>query len=79
MDKRYLIYKCSAGLQRRPISWLTACDQREAHEALRWLQKHHEENADFKLAEGEFFEILDESHIPQEEWQSAMAQLKMRK
>lgn len=77
MDKRYLIYKCSPD-RRKVITWLTAYDLKEAQEALRWLQKHHVEDVDFSLGDGEFFEILEETHITPEEWQQAMAQLKTK-
>ncbi|MCK8602922.1 hypothetical protein [Desulfoferrobacter suflitae] len=76
MDKRYTIYKCShAG--RRVITSLTAYNLQEAHEALRWLQKHHREEADFLLDEGEFFEILEESHGAEEQPREAVAPLKV--
>lgn len=77
MDKRYLIYKCSPD-RRRVITWVTAYDLNEAHEALQWLRKHHEGNLDLRLGEGEFFEILEESHIPPEEWREAVAQLQLK-
>jgi hypothetical protein len=79
MDKRYLIYKCSADSKKKAITWLTAYDLTEAHEALLWLRKHHGEDRDLELCEGEFFEVLEESHIPPEEWQTAMAELKTKK
>lgn len=78
MDKRYLIYKCSVD-GKRVITCLTAYDLKEAHEALRWLQKHHPEERDLMLGEGEFFEILEESHIPEDELREAMARLKIKK
>jgi len=78
MDKRYLIYKCSPD-GRRVITQVTGYDLKEAREALRWLQKHHEDEADLRLDEGEFFEILEEGHIPPKEWQEAMARLKIHK
>ena len=79
MDKHYLIYKCFPGKRKRPLTCLTAFNLEEAHQALQWLQKHHEQEMNFKLGEGEFFEILEESHILPEEWQEAMEQLKMEK
>lgn len=79
MDKRYLIYKCSADSKKRAVTWLNAYDLTEAHEALLWLRKRHGEDKDLELREGEFFEVLEESHIPPEEWQTAMAELKTKK
>jgi len=79
MDKRYLIYKCCADRKKKAIVCLTAYDLDEAHEALKWLQKHHSESEDYKLCEGEFFEVLEESHIPPEEWREAMVSLKKGK
>ncbi len=78
MDKHYLLYKCfPAG--RKVITLITACDLQEAHEALQWLQKHHGGETDFQLDEGEFFEVLEEGHISEEEWREAVAQLKIKK
>jgi hypothetical protein len=77
MDKRYLIYKSCSGEGKKPLTCLTAFNLEEAHQALRWLQKHHEQDVNFRLGEGEFFEVLEESHVPPEEWQEAMRQLNM--
>lgn len=78
MDKHYLLYKCSPG-GRKVITLITAYDLQEAHEALRWLEKHHEGEIDYRLGEGEFFEILEEGHISAEEWREALAQLNLQK
>jgi hypothetical protein len=73
MDKRFLIYKCSADMKKKALICINASDHDEAHEALAWLEKHHPENEDYKLGEGEFFEVLEEVQIPPDEWQEAMA------
>lgn len=75
MDKRYLIYKCCSGKEKKPLTCLTAFNLEEAHQALRWLRKRHEQEANFRLGEGEFFEVLEQSHVPPEEWREAMRQL----
>jgi len=77
MDKRYLIYKCRSGKEKKPLTCLTAFHLEEAHQALRWLQKHHQQEVNFSLGAGEFFEVLEESHVPPEEWQDVMRQLNM--
>jgi hypothetical protein len=78
MDKSYLIFKrLPAG--RKVITLVKAVDLQEAHEALLWLQKHHAGEMDLQLDEGEFFEILEEGHISEEEWREAVAQLKIKK
>lgn len=79
MDKRYVIYKCCADRHKKPITWLTACDLREAQEALRWLCRHHHDDEDLHLGEGEFFEVLDEDHITPEELEEALAAVQKKK
>ncbi|MDP2847807.1 MAG: hypothetical protein Q8O35_06390 [Humidesulfovibrio sp.] len=74
MDTRYLVYKCSAA-GRRPIACFDACSHDEARDTLCWLKKRHGEEDDFRLEPGEFFEILEKSQVPAEEWEEATSHL----
>ncbi len=79
MDKQYLIYKCCKDHKKRALVCLRAFDLDEAHEAFKWLQRHHPDEDAYKLEEGEFLEVLEEGHIPPDEWEKAVAGLKTGK
>lgn len=74
MDTRYLVYKCST-TSHFPIACFDASSLDEARDTLAWLQKRHGEEADFCLEPGEFFEILEKSQVPAEEWEESMNRL----
>jgi hypothetical protein len=74
MDTRYLVYKCTPAA-RRPIACFDACSHEEAQDTLAWLEKQHGEEQDFRLAPGEFFEILAKDQVPLDEWEEAMNRL----
>ncbi len=75
MEKRYLLRKCGSGSKPLPIDCFTASNMAEANEAVKWLHQHHPERKDLQLEPGEFFELLEETLCPPEEWKADLEEL----
>jgi hypothetical protein len=60
MCKRYHLYKC-ADSSRTYVTWLTAGSREEALDAVRWFEGLHRQSPFFRLSEGEYFELLEQS------------------
>lgn len=76
MAKSYLLYRCGNEGIRIPVMFFTADSEEEAREAPTWLRRHHPESALLRLGPGEFFEIIEQTKCPSEEWESAVAKLR---
>jgi hypothetical protein len=74
MGRNYLLVKVTAA-GREPIDSFTADGAREADEAVAWMKARHAGAEAYSLAEGEFFELVEEGLASEEEWRSAMAAL----
>ncbi|WP_243358058.1 hypothetical protein [Fundidesulfovibrio terrae] len=77
MAKSYLLYRCGNEGIRIPVMFFTADSEEEAREAPTWLRRHHPESELLRLRPGEFFEIIEQTKCPPEEWESAVATLKV--
>ena len=74
MAGRYIVFKC-AGAQRAPIACYDAADMDEAKDTLAWLKARHGTEPDFRLASGEFFEILERRQVAEGDWEAALNRL----
>lgn len=79
MGKRYLLYKVCRNGEHHLITWLTASGLDEANQAVKLLRKNHPQDQDLCLGDGEFFEIVEETHLKAGEWEQAMQVLSLRK
>lgn len=79
MGRRYLLYKFCKDRSHHLITWLTASNLDEANQAVKLLRKKYPEAEDLILGDGEFFEIIDESHLKSGEWDQAIEDLASRK
>ena len=79
MSKRYLLYKICRDGDHHLITWLTASEMDEANLAAKLLRKNHPQDQDLILGDGEFFEIVEETHLKSGEWEQAMQVLSLRK
>ncbi|MBN2140255.1 MAG: hypothetical protein PHV85_04475 [Desulfovibrionaceae bacterium] len=75
MGDGYLLYKCGSGGRRKLITFIDARDLDEANAAVRLLKNRPERRADLELKPGEFFEVLEKSQVPQQEWDQVMSGL----
>jgi hypothetical protein len=78
MGKRYLLCKCGSGSERIVIDCFTASCMAEANQAVKWFKEHHPERRELSIGPGEFFELLEEGHCSQEEWEAGLAELERR-
>lgn len=75
MSKSYLLYRCGNDGNKLPVVFFSADSEEEAREAPTWLLRHHPENELLHVGPGEFFEIIEQSKCPPDEWERAAAAL----
>lgn len=71
MTKSYLLFKCGAA-GRTPLVAFSADNVDEAREAPTWLRRKHPDMAALRLAEGEFFEIIEKDVCDPADWDAAV-------